>query len=155
MTIEELMKSKIKKQTMKELAETGASLSVIEAKLGMRNGQLSLWLTKGKAKRRTIYGRFYVEFKSWAADSVLAAQQALLTKNPGKWLDTNTTARVVEPPAKSNAALISGTSQASGNIVINNPIILAAIKALSEAGITPNQPTIEGQVVSSDETKEI
>lgn len=150
MTIAELMQSPEKLELMEELASTGASLSVIEAKFAMREGQLSLWLTKGKEKKRTIYHRFYLMFRSWAADSVLAAQQALITKNPGKWLDTNTTGRVVEKPSKTTA-LLSGTSQGSGNITINNPIVIAALEALREAGINPTQKTIEGEVIKDVE----
>jgi hypothetical protein len=148
MTIAELMQSPDKLALMEELASTGASLAVIEAKFAMREGQLSLWLTKGKEKKRTIYHRFYLMFRSWAADSVLAAQQSLITKNPGKWLDTNTTGRVVEKPSKTTA-LLSGTSQGSGNITINNPIVIAALEALREAGINPAQKTIEGEVIKN------
>jgi hypothetical protein len=148
MTIAELMQSPDKLALMEELASTGASLAVIEAKFAMREGQLSLWLTKGKEKKRTIYHRFYLMFRSWAADSVLAAQQSLITKNPGKWLDTNTTGRVVEKPSKTTA-LLSGTTQGSGNITINNPIVIAALEALREAGINPAQKTIEGEVIKN------
>lgn len=148
MTIAEFMQSPDKMAIMEDLASTGASLSVIEAKLMMREGQLSLWLSKGKAKKRTIYHRFYNLFRSWAADSVLAAQQSLITKNPGKWLDTNTTGRVVEKTSK-NPSLLSGPSQGNGNITINNPIVIAALEALREAGINPTQKTIEGEVIQN------
>lgn len=146
MTIAELMQSPDKLAVMEDLASTGASLSVIEAKLCMKEGQLTRWLVKGKEKKRSIYHRFYMMFRSWAADSVLAAQQSLITKNPAKWLDTNSTGRVVEKQSKS-PSLISGGSTANGNITINNPIVIAALQALQEAGINPTQNTIEGEVI--------
>jgi hypothetical protein len=42
-------------------------------------------------------------------------------------------------------------SQGNGNITINNPIVIAALEALREAGINPYQNTIEGEVVKNDE----
>lgn len=153
MTIAEFMTSPGKQELMQELASTGASIAAIEAKLGMRQGQLSLWLEKGKAKPRTIYHRFWKMYRSWVADATIIAQQAMLTKRPDKWLETNSSARTVETPQQSNA-LISGGATANGNITINNPIIIAALNALREAGINPaEQPTIEGQVIQ-DATNE-
>lgn len=128
------MKNQSRLDLMRELAETGASVAVIEAKLQLRSGSISTWLAKGEENKRTIYARFRSMFRSWAAESTYAAQQQLLVKNPGKWLETSSTAKVVEN-IKSTGLVPTTVNQSQS---VNRPNIAAealaaAMKVLIES----------------------
>ena len=120
-------------ELIRELAETGASIAVIEAKLQLRSGVISNWLNKGELDKRTIYARFRSIFRSWAADATLIAQQQLLVKNPGKWLETSSTARAVENPKASTALVPTNSNSQGSRPVVSTEALVAAFRVLIDS----------------------
>lgn len=133
-------------ELIRELAETGASISVIEAKLQLRSGTMSTWLNKGEIEKRTVYSRFRSLFRSWAADATLTAQQQLLVKNPGKWLETSSSARVVENVKTTGLVPINNNQQARPTV--STEALVAAFKVLIDSKNVVEDPT--QRVVTED-----
>lgn len=149
MKLIDLMKDKIKMEKIRELAETGASISVIEAKLQLRSGSISTWLNKGEVQRRSIYARFRSTFRSWAAESTLTAQQQLLIKNPGKWLETSSTARVVENPHVNHSLIPTNNTQQQSRPTISTEALVAAFKVLIDSKNVVEDSISKGIVVET------
>lgn len=81
---------------LEEMAATGASISTIEARMKWPPGALTNLINKGKTQKVGPYRRFYILFRSWAAEARHRAESAMNVKTPEKWLDRSTTAKMIE-----------------------------------------------------------
>lgn len=77
-------------------AQSGASLSTIEAKVGLREGVLKEWIEKGKDSVSGVYRDFFNILRSAIADSKLVAESKMRDSSPERWLEKNTASRVLE-----------------------------------------------------------
>jgi hypothetical protein len=145
------MNSPQKLELIRELAETGASVAVIEAKLQLKSGSISTWIAKGEANKRTIYARFRSIFRSWAAESTYTAQQQLLVKNPGKWLETSSTAKVVENVKSTGLVPTSGQQQAINRPNLAAEALAAAMKVLIDSKNIDAKDIIDVEEVSKED----
>lgn len=79
-----------------DYAKSGASLSTIEAKVGLREGVLKEWVQKGKDSVSGVYREFFNILRSAIADSKLVAENKMRESSPEKWLERNSSSRVLE-----------------------------------------------------------
>jgi hypothetical protein len=157
MTVQELLRNKPQMKLIKQLASSGASLGVIEAKLKMRQGTLRRWLDKGRVRKSTPYHILFNEFRSWAADARLLAEQQQLAKTPSQWLERNTSSKIVEEPDQPTT-LLSGVPAAppdTAKLQASQTLLLAGLRALVEAGISLEtgikKQTVEGIIINAEE----
>lgn len=118
------------------MVTTGASISTVEASIGLSPGRLKTWLIKGQNQPKTPYRIFYTKFRKWAAEAKAAAESQQLAKAPSQWLERNSAAKLIE--SADEAALIPANNQQidAGQVLklgVNQA--LAALKVLSEQGI--------------------
>lgn len=136
--IHDLLNNDILLEELKEYVESGSSINVIEAKLGLPNGRLKEWLIKGKEKPRTPYRRLYTLYRSWAAEATATAQSTMLLKNPARWLETNSTGKMIEPPEESTALALSpgvqGGQGTAGMLQLPVEALVAGLRAMMESG---------------------
>jgi hypothetical protein len=151
MRLIDLMNNPQKLELIRELAETGASVAVIEAKLQLKSGSISTWLAKGESNKRTIYARFRSLFRSWAAESTYAAQQQLLVKNPGKWLETSSTAKVVENVKSTGLVPTTGNTQSISRPNLAAEALAAAMKVLIESKNIDAKDIVDVEEISKED----
>lgn len=134
--IHDLLSNDILLEELKEYVESGSSINVIEAKLGLPNGRLKEWLIKGKEKPRTPYRRLYTLYRSWAAEATATAQSTMLLKNPARWLETNSTGKMIEPPEESTVLALSPGVPGAGQGMLQLPVeaLVAGLRAMMESG---------------------
>lgn len=136
--INDLLNNDILLQQLQEYVESGSSINVIEAKLGLPNGRLKEWLIKGKEKPRTPYRRLYTLYRSWAAEATATAQSNMLLKNPARWLETNSTGKMIEPPDETTALALSpgvqGGQGTAGILQLPVEALVAGLRAMLESG---------------------
>ena len=136
--INDLLNNDILLQQLQEYVESGSSINVIEAKLGLPNGRLKEWLIKGKEKPRTPYRRLYTLYRSWAAEATATAQSNMLLKNPARWLETNSTGKMIEPPDETTALALSpgvqGGQGTAGMLQLPVEALVAGLRAMLESG---------------------
>jgi hypothetical protein len=130
---------------LQEAVEAGASIEVAGAVVGLPPGTLTKWLTLGKTKPRTPYRTLYNKYRKWAASATIAAQGQLLAKNPAKWLEVNTSAKVVEPEAPKTQLSLPGVQsgvpqQNTVNVLnISTEDLQKGFAAMMESGLTLTQ----------------
>lgn len=156
--IHDLLNNDILLEELKEYVSSGSSINVIEAKLGLPNGRLKEWLIKGKEKPRTPYRRLYTLYRSWAAEATAAAQSNMLCKNPSRWLETNSTGKMIEPPEDARSLALSPGVQGGGQGMLQLPVeaLVAGLRAMMESGHSlsqaVNKPVTLEQANGSTET---
>lgn len=137
--IHDLLNNNILLEELKEYVESGSSINVIEAKLTLSSGTFKNWLIKGKEKPRTPYRKLYTMYRSWAAEATATAQSNMLLKNPSRWLETNSTGKMIEPPEESTALALSpgvpGAGQGTaGMLQLPVEALVAGLRAMMESG---------------------
>ena len=138
--IHDLLNNDILLDEIKEYVESGSSINVIEAKLMLPSGTFKNWLIKGKEKPRTPYRRLYTLYRSWAAEATATAQSNMLCKNPSRWLETNSTGKMIEPPEESTAlALSPGVPVGQGMLQLPVEALVAGLRAMMESGHSLSQ----------------
>ena len=151
--INQLLDDDMRMGMLQELAETGASIGTIEAKLEMPPGRLREWLEKGKIKPKTAYRFLYMKFRSWAAEARAAAESQQLAKAPTSWLDRNTSARIVEDSSdpSSNAPALLAQSNIQ-HLNLGAEATLNALRILATSQVDINQALIKGTVTVDEST---
>jgi hypothetical protein len=147
--IHDLLGDEVRMSILQELAETGASIGTIEAKLEMSPGKLKGWLDKGKVKPRSPYRHLYLKFRSFAAEARATAEAQQLTKAPTSWLERNSSARVVEDTGDSSQApaLLGQAASNIQHLNLGAEATLAALRILAGSQVDINQALIKGAVV--------
>lgn len=150
MNVRDLLNDSDKMSLLQELAEAGASIGVIEAKLRLRQGTLKRWLDKGKVQKSTPYRILYDEFRSFAAEARLVAEQQQLAKTPSQWLERNSSAKILEDSPQ-DISILSGVPHLpdTAKLQANQELLLEGIRVLLEARIPIDKrppTTIEGTV---------
>lgn len=137
---------------IRDMAETGASLATIDARLKFPPNTMSKLLDKGRDKKSKTYYEFFMLFRSWVAEARHAAEANLAKRSPEKWLDRNSSARRIESEEDRTLAIRSNTTNATPGIDASK--MMAALKILREQNISidrvldTNTPiTLEGEVL--------
>lgn len=151
--IHDFLDDPVKMGQLQELAETGASIGTIEAKLEMPPGRLRLWLEKGKLKPKTPYRFLYMKFRSFAAEARATAEAQQLAKAPTSWLDRNTSARIVEDNS-SNEIPVIGTAAPINQLQLGANATLASLRILLESGVDLNEALRKNAVTLEDKSHE-
>jgi hypothetical protein len=154
--IHDLLDDPVRMGQLQELAETGASIGTIEAKLEMPPGRLRLWLEKGKLKSRTPYRFLYMKFRSFAAEARATAEAQQLAKAPTSWLDRNTSARIVEDTDQSEGAAVPmiGHTAPINQLQLGANATLASLRILLESGVDLNEALRKNAVSIEDKSNE-
>lgn len=161
MTLLEFMKDPDRLEKLKDLVATGASISTVEAILGLRKGRLKEWLevgasaSKPKNAQEKRCRRLHTIFRESAGEARYIAESAMLAKRPTEWLDKNTSSRIVDPIENTppSQGLIGGpseTPQVPANMISTDSLKLA-LHSLVEAGLLV-QPTAPKTVDSPNVT---
>lgn len=151
--IHDFLDDPVKMGQLQELAETGASIGTIEAKLEMPPGRLRLWLEKGKLKPKTPYRFLYMKFRSFAAEARATAEAQQLAKAPTSWLDRNTSARIVEDNS-SNEIPVVGIAAPINQLQLGANATLASLRILLESGVDLNEALRKNAVTLEDKSHE-
>lgn len=153
--IHDFLDDPMKMGQLQELAETGASIGTIEAKLEMSPGKLKMWLEKGKLKPKTPYRYLYMKFRSFAAEARAAAESQQLAKAPTSWLDRNTSARIVEDTDQSPTGAVPLLSAPPTNqLQLGANATLASLRILLESGVDLNEALRKDSIHLEDKSDE-
>ena len=133
---------------IQDLAENGASLSTIDAKLMYPPNTLSNILQKGKiaTEEKDPYNKFYMLFRSWVAEARGIAELTMAKRSPEKWLDRNSSNKVLESEedaqlaanAPSNPRLVSSPG-------VDLSTVQKALEILREQGADLNEAIDKGE----------
>jgi hypothetical protein len=133
---------------IRDLAENGASLSTIDALLLYPPNTMSKLLDKGRAAKsnKDPYKKFFMLFRSWAGEARAHAELSLAKKSPEKWLDRNTSNKVIESEQDAQLA-ISAPSNAAlpSNAGVDLKTVMSALKILREQGADINESIDKGE----------
>lgn len=121
---------------IEDLAATGASLATINAALCYPPGTIETLLQKGKLKVSKKYYKFYMLFRSWAAEARHCAESAMAKKTPEKWLDRSTTSKLIESEEDRSLALTAPSSPQASTTGASLETVMKALQALRTAGIS-------------------
>ena len=117
-----------------ESAGLGASLSTIEAGVGLREGTFKEWLDKGRDPTQKVYANFRKELLKAIAEARRLAEGIMLQKNPEKWLERNSAARAVETVE----VMGNGGGSGDGGMEIAGKLV-EAIQVLLDQGYSMEQ----------------
>lgn len=132
---------------IQDMAETGASLATIDARLKFPPNTMSNLLDKGRDKKSKIYYEFFMLFRSWVAEARHAAESNLAKRSPEKWLDRNSAARRIESEEDRNLA-ISSSNNNNNTPSIDATKMLAALKILREQNISIDEVLDKNQPIT-------
>lgn len=122
--------------TIRDLAETGASLGTIEAKCMLPVGILKKWMVKGQEKPKSPFGQFFMLYRSWVADARAAAEAQQLAKTPTQWLERNTSSRLLDTPDDITISNLPVPTAPVPAAQFSADALLLAVKKLRESGIS-------------------
>ena len=134
--------------TIQDLAENGASLSTIDAKLMYPPNTLSGLIEKGKiaTDEKDPYRKFYMLFRSWVAEARGIAELTMAKRSPEKWLDRNSSNKVLESEEDAQLAL---NAPSNPRLVANPGVDLStvqkALEILREQGADLNEAIDKGE----------
>jgi hypothetical protein len=134
--------------TIQELAENGASLSTIDATMMWPPNTMNTLINKGKISTasKDPYRKFFMLFRKWAAQARGQAELLLAKKSPDKWLDRNTSNKVIESEQDAQLAL---NAPSNPKIVAQSGVDLStvqkALEILREQGADLNQAIDKGE----------
>jgi hypothetical protein len=125
------------------MAENGASISTIEARVAIPPNTLSRILRKGREAKDGPYKKFYRLFRQWAAEAKYVAEGIMAKKSPEKWLDRSTTAKLIETEEENQIA-----KQASSALVpgVEAKAVLAALQILRTQKISIDDALDKGTI---------
>ena len=158
--ITKIMSSDETLATIQELAENGASLSTIDATMMWPPNTMSKLIEKGKLSTapKDPYRRFFMLFRKWAASARGQAELLLAKKSPDKWLDRNTSNKVIESEQDAQLAL---NAPSNPKIVAHSGVDLStvqkALEILREQGADLNEAIDKGEFklfITDQSTKE-
>jgi hypothetical protein len=143
-----ILRDDITLAAIQDLAENGASLSTIDATLKYPPNTMSTILTKGKLAKsnKNPYRIFFMEFRSWVAKARGTAELIMAKKSPEKWLDRNSSNKVLESEedlqlaenAPSNPKLVASSG-------VDLATVQKALEILREQGADLNQAIDKGE----------
>jgi hypothetical protein len=131
---------------MRELVEAGVSVGTVESILGIQQGTLGRWLRKGQTDKRSAYHILFQKYRRWAGEARALAEMQQLAKTPTQWLQTNTSAQLVEPTSQTGLTNIEGPS-AQNILGLGVQQTLQALKVLQESGISIDDAIRKGQLL--------
>lgn len=137
---------------IQDMAETGASLATIDARLKFPPNTMSKLLDKGRDKKSRLYYEFFMLFRSWVAEARHAAEANLAKRSPEKWLDRNSSARRIESEEDRNLAITSNNSNSTPGIDATK--MLAALKILREQNISIDEVLDKNQPITIEADNE-
>lgn len=126
------------------MVATGASIGTVEAALGIAPNQLSRYLAKGKANKNTPYRHLYNLYRQWAANARYIAESKMVEKTPEKWLDRNTSAKLIETSDDNILATQEQSNPTQFHLGAQQAIDLLAI--LQKSGISIDDALAKNQV---------
>lgn len=135
------------------MAATGASLSTIDAKLKFPPNTLRKLLTKGREEEVGPYRDFYIMFRSWAAEARHAAEATMAKKNPEKWMDRNTTSRLLDTEDDEQLAITSNEKESNISGVTPQKL-LESLQELADMGISVDEALKHRKVKIDDQPRE-
>lgn len=126
---------------IREKVEQGASKATIDALLMMPPGTIDRLLAKGQQATdpKNKYKKFYLLYRRWAGEARSVAEAITLTKTPEKWMDRNSSNKLLESEEdrtiiqQSPNNLLNGPNHQSG---VTPQQLLASLKILQEQGIS-------------------
>lgn len=134
---------------IQDLAANGASLSTIDALMKYPPNTMTKLLEKGRASKinKCPYRKFFMLFRSWAGEARAHAELALAKKSPEKWLDRNTSNKVIESEQDANLALNAPSNPVAirTNAGVDLKTIEAALRILREQGADINESIDKGE----------
>ena len=143
---------------MRELAETGASVATMEARLKLPIGLLNRWIEKGRSPKykNTVYKRFFMEWRSWVSVSRGAAESQQLVKAPSQWLERSSSSRKLDDPAD-NLTLSAPTNVPTPNTLLQlgGQAAILAMNELLKAGISIDDSLRKGTITALPAPKDI
>lgn len=143
-----ILRDDITLAAIQDLAENGASLSTIDATLKYPPNTMSTILQKGKLAKsnKNPYRIFFMEFRSWVAKARGTAELIMAKKSPEKWLDRNSSNKVLESEEDAKLAL---NAPSNPKLVATSGVDLAtvqkALEILREQGADLNQAIDKGE----------
>lgn len=135
---------------IRELVENGASLSTVDAIMHFPPNTLSNMLTKGRTatSKSDPYYRFLMMFRGWAGLARAQAEVMLAKKSPEKWLDRNSSNKIIATEEDNKLA----AEAPSNNAIIVKPVagvnletIERSLAILREQGIDINDAIDKGE----------
>lgn len=144
--IRRLLEDDISLAKIRELAEHGASITTIEAQMKYPPGKLQLILQKGRSQvdSKGPYKRFYLMFRSWVAIARGKAEEVMSVKTPEKWLDRNSSNRVLESELDRSLALETAKSAVKPGVPVEH--MKRALEILRQQGISIDEMLDKGQL---------
>ena len=124
---------------IREKVEQGASKATIDALLGMPPGTINSLLEKGKlaTDHKNKYKKFYLLYRKWAGEARSVAEAITLHKTPEKWMDRNSSNKLLESEEDrtiiQQSPTLTGPNHSSG---VTPQQLLASLKILQEQGIS-------------------
>lgn len=125
---------------IREKVEQGASKATIDALLMMPPGTIDRLLAKGQQATdpKNKYKKFYLLYRRWAGEARSVAEAITLTKTPEKWMDRNSSNKLLESEEdrtiiQQSPNTLTGPNHQSG---VTPQQLLASLKILQEQGIS-------------------
>lgn len=137
---------------IEDLAATGASLATINAALMYPPNTIETLLQKGRDKVSKKYYKFYMLFRSWAAEARHGAESSMAKKTPDKWLDRSSTAKLIESEEDRSLALSAPSGPSTSGASIET--MMKALEALRKADISIDDAIDKGELRISYNTEE-
>ena len=119
--------------TIEDMASTGASISTIEAAIGLPEQRLSLYLQKGRTGKNSPYKELYRRYRKWVSAAKYIAESQMATKSPERWLDRNTSAKLLE--TQEETALIS-QAPPSSTLKLGAQQAIDALRIIRKSGMS-------------------
>ena len=146
---------------IREKVEQGASKATIDALLMMPPGTIDSILAKGKEAKDTKnkYKKFYLLYRKWAGEARSVAEAITLTKTPEKWMDRNSSNKLLESEEDRTLIqqpLLNGPSNNHQSGVTPQQL-LASLKILQEQGISIDEAlskdavTLDPNILNKDD----
>lgn len=130
---------------IRDLASRGASLGTIEATIGLPKGRLKKWLDFGEHRPKSTYRILYNNFRRWVAEARSIAEEQMLVKSPGQWLERNSSSKVLDTPEEQQTALIN-QGPAINLLQLGAAQALDAMRILIESGHSVDEALRKDQI---------
>lgn len=138
---------------IREKVEQGASKATIDALLMMPPGTIDRLLAKGQQATdpKNKYKKFYLLYRRWAGEARSVAEAITLTKTPEKWMDRNSSNKLLESEEDrtiiQQSPTLNGPNHQSG---VTPQQLLASLKILQEQGISIDEALSKDAITLDD-----
>lgn len=151
--VRQLLEDEERMELLATYASSGASLATIEAAMGLKEGLLKQWSEKGKqhsAESSSPYRKVYDSLRKAIAEARLVAENSLRDKNPEKWLEKNSAARVVEQVEAPTEMIVGSESRLS-----IGKEFLVALQVLRDQGYSLDEMMDGGRISIEEKVEEV